>query len=370
MRLIKAFAVWAALLLVASALHFNAALAQTTAGADSKPLSNRHLMVPPRNADGTIRVTPFLEDPLLWARDEQQNFYASMAGALRGVNSDHPISAAITLLFISFAYGVFHAAGPGHGKAVISGWLLATESQLRRGILLAFMSAMLQAFVAIAVVSAVLLLLNGAATAAKSAATLLEAASYLMIAAMGLYLMWTGLGPILSRTKMRPLFIGQTAPATVGTGHHFEIVNPRSPIIVSASHVHGPDCGCDHTHLPDAKAVSGDWSWRKATSLTLAVGLRPCTGAILVLLFANTLGIYWAGVAATFVMGFGTFITVSVIAAIAVYSRRLTTQMMQRDSRWLARLELLFRIGAGSAIFALGAMMSLAMASGSGPAGM
>ena len=370
MRLIKAFAVVITLFLMTAALQFSTVEAQTTATTDSKPLSNRHLMVPPRNADGTIRVTPFLEDPLLWARDEQQNFYASMAGALRGVNSSHAMSAAITLVLISFAYGVLHAAGPGHGKVVISGWLLATESQLRRGILLAFMSAMLQAFVAIAVVSAVLLLLDGAATAAKSAATLLEAASYLMIAAMGLYLMWTGLGPILSRIKMRPLFSGQTAPAIAGTGHHFEIVNPRPPITVSANHVHGPDCGCDHAHLPDAKAVSGDWSWRKAASLTLAVGLRPCTGAILVLLFANTLGIYWAGVASTFVMGLGTFITVSVIAAIAVYSRRLATQMMERDSRWLARLELVLRIGGGSAIFALGAMMSLAMATGNGPTGM
>ncbi len=352
------------------ALQLSSAQAQTTSGADSKPLSNRHLMVPPRNADGTIRVTPFLEDPLLWARDEQQNYYASMSGALRGVNSDHPTSAAITLLLISFAYGVFHAAGPGHGKAVISGWLLATESQLRRGVLLAFMSAMLQAFVAIAVVSAVLLLLNGAATAAKSAATWLEAASYLMIAIMGLYLLWTGLRLVLAKIRTRPWRSSQLAAATVGIDHHFEIVNPRLPSISAANHIHGPDCGCDHAHLPDARAVSGDWSWRKAASITLAVGLRPCTGAILVLLFANTLGIYWAGVLSTFVMGLGTFITVSVIAGIAVYSRQLATQMMQRDSRWLARLEIALRIGGGVAIFTLGALMSLAMASGNGPTGM
>ena len=368
MRLIKSLTVWIALLLLASAFHFSTVQAQTTTAADSKPLSNRHLMVPPRNADGTIRVTPFLEDPVLWARDEQQNFYASMAGALRGVNSEHPTSAAITLLLISFAYGVFHAAGPGHGKAVISGWLLATESQLRRGVLLAFMSAMLQAFVAIAVVSTVLLLLNGAATAAKSAATWLEVASYLMIAAMGLYLLWTGLRPILAKMRTRPWRSNHLGAATAGTGHHFEIINPRPQFALSSDHVHGPDCGCDHAHLPDAKAVSGDWSWHKAASLTLAVGLRPCTGAILVLLFANTLGIYWAGILSTFVMGLGTFITVSVIAGIAVYSRRLATQMMQRDSRWLARLELALRICGGTAIFTMGALMS--MATGGGPTGM
>ena len=370
MRLVRAFAIFASLLMLLGALQLASAQAQTPSGTDTKPLSNRHLMVPPRNADGTIRVTPFLEDPLLWARDEQQNYYASMSGALRGVNSDHPTSAAITLLLISFAYGVFHAAGPGHGKAVISGWLLATESQLRRGVLLAFMSAMLQAFVAIAVVSAVLLLLNGAATAAKSAAIWLEAASYLMIAVMGLYLMWTGLRPILAKMRTRPWRSSQLVAATAGIGHQFQIVNLRLPIVAASNHIHGPDCDCGHAHLPNVKEVSGDWSWRKAASITLAVGLRPCTGAILVLLFANTLGIYWAGVLSTFIMGLGTFITVSVIAGIAVYSRQLAMQMLQRDSRWLSRLELALRIGGGVLIFALGALMSLAMAIGSGPSGM
>ena len=92
---------------------------------------------------------------------------------------------------------------------------------------------------------------------------------------------------------------------------------------VPADHVHGPDCGCGHAHLPAAKDLRGDWSFAKAFSLAFAVGIRPCTGAILVLVFANGLGLYWAGIFSTFAMAVGTFITVSVIAAIAVYSKKL-----------------------------------------------
>ena len=371
MRLVKLITFYLVLMLTCMTLHFASAAAQTPAEAISTPLSNRHLMVPPRNADGTIRVTPFFEDPVIWLRDEQQNFYSSMSGALRGVAGEQPMSAALTLLLISFAYGVFHAAGPGHGKAVISGWVLATESQLRRGILLAFLSAMLQAVVAVSIVSAVLLLFAGAATTARSAANVFEAASYFMIAGVGLYLIWTGLRPIFNKAKNSQILAPQFATASGGTGgHDFVIVNPNPKITSGTAHVHGPDCGCDHVHLPAAAEVSGDWSLRKAASLTLAAGLRPCMGAILVLLFASAHGIYWAGVLATFVMALGTFITVSVIASLAVYSRRLATRLFDRDSNWLNQLNATLRIGGGLAIFFMGAVMCYALASGSGPTGM
>ncbi len=371
MCVLRIMASYVALLLMCVCLHSAEVQAQTAPEATSTKLSNRHLMVPPRNVDGTIRVTPFLEDPVIWLRDEQQNFYSSMAGALRGVGGKQPISAALMLLLLSFAYGVFHAAGPGHGKAVISGWVLATESQLRRGVLLAFFSAMLQAAVAVIIVSAVLLLFSGAATAARSAANGFEAASYFMIAAVGLYLFWTGLRPIF--TKARNLRIHAPHFASAGgraVGQNFVIVNPVAQFAAGSTHEHGPDCGCEHVHLPAATEVSGDWSLRKAASLTLAAGLRPCMGAILVLLFASAQGIYWAGVLATFIMALGTFITVSAIASLAVYSRRLATRLFDRNGNWLSGLNAALRIAGGLAIFSMGAIMCYALASGSGPTGM
>ncbi len=158
-------------------------------------IDKRKLLVPPRNPDGSFMVTPFTEDPVRWARDKQQNFYRQLSGAIRGLKSSSPMAAGWTLVLISFLYGVFHAAGPGHGKAVISGWVLATENDLRRGIVIAAMSALFQALTAIVIVSALLLFVSSASAMARDVAGFLESASYLMIAGLGLYLVWTAFRP-------------------------------------------------------------------------------------------------------------------------------------------------------------------------------
>jgi ABC-type nickel/cobalt efflux system permease component RcnA len=106
--------------------------------------------------------------------------------------------------------------------------------------------------------------------------------------------------------------------------------------------------------VPEAKDLRGDWSWPKALSLSVAVGIRPCTGALLVLVFANTLGVYWAGVASTFAMALGTFITVSAIATLAVFARKLATRFAGQDERWLRKLSFALKLFAGIAILLLG----------------
>ena len=58
-------------------------------------------------------------------------------------------------------------------------------------------------------------------------------------------------------------------------------------------------------------------------SAVIAVGLRPCSGAIIVLVFALAQGLFWIGVASTFAMGLGTAITVALIATLAVAARGL-----------------------------------------------
>jgi ABC-type nickel/cobalt efflux system permease component RcnA len=110
--------------------------------------------------------------------------------------------------------------------------------------------------------------------------------------------------------------------------------------------------------------VKGEWSWTKAFSLAFAVGIRPCTGAFLVLLFGYSLGIYWAGVAATFVMAFGTFLTVSAIAAIAVYSRKLALKLSSGRHEWLGRVAFFLRLGGGIAIACFGGLLFLASLGG------
>jgi ABC-type nickel/cobalt efflux system permease component RcnA len=308
------------------------AIAQTANEATPQvTIDKKKLLVQPRNADGTLKMVSFWEDPVLWVREQQQIFYGSLSGALREIKTGAPLAAGWTLMLLSFGYGVFHAAGPGHGKAVISAWLLATENELRRGVLIAFLSAVIQAITAILIVTILLLIVASVGAAARNVAGFLESASYGLIAAMGLYLIWTAFRPHAHKHDH-------------SHKHH---------------HEHHHDETCADGHLPGVKQLNGVWSLTKAFSLAFAVGIRPCTGAILVLIFANALGLYWAGIASTFAMAVGTFLTVSVIAAIAVYAKKLAVKLASSNARWLDWAAFGFRLGGGAVIASLGTLLFL-----------
>ncbi len=314
------------------------AMAQTSTEPTSEiKIDKKKLLVQPRNADGSPIMVSFWDDPVLWVREQQQAYYGSISGTLRQIKSRSPYAAAWTLMFLSFGYGIFHAAGPGHGKTVISAWLLATENELKRGIVIAFLSSIIQALVAIILVSILFLVVASASSAARDVAGVLESASYAMIGSLGLYLIWTALRPKAHHDHHDHDHHDH--------GHHHH------------NHVHDEHCG--HAHVAEAKQVRGEWSLTKAFSLAFAVGIRPCTGAILVLILANALGIYWAGVASTLVMAIGTFLTVSAIAAIAVYSRKLALRLASADGRALDWLAFALRLGGGIAIAGLGTLLFL-----------
>jgi ABC-type nickel/cobalt efflux system permease component RcnA len=86
------------------------------------------------------------------------------------------------------------------------------------------------------------------------------------------------------------------------------------------------DAHCGHSHGPEPQELAGPGGWQRGLSAIVAVGLRPCSGAILVLVFALAQGIFWSGAAATFVMGLGTAITVAAIATLAVGARALAAR--------------------------------------------
>ena len=160
------------------------AIAQSTeqpVAQDAAPavkIDRKKLLVQPRNKDGSVSQVSFFDDPVLWAREMQQSFYSRMSGTLRQMKGSSAFAATWTLMLLSFGYGVFHAAGPGHGKAVISAWLLATESELKRGILISFMSALVQALTAIVLVSVLFLVVASVGSTARNVAGVLESASY------------------------------------------------------------------------------------------------------------------------------------------------------------------------------------------------
>ncbi|MGI9414189.1 MAG: nickel/cobalt transporter [Hyphomicrobiales bacterium] len=266
-----------------------------------------------------------------YIRVQQQKFYRQLAGAIKAVKAENSLAAAWSLVLLSFLYGVFHAAGPGHGKAVISAYLLADERLLRRGVVLAFISAFLQAVSAIVLVTGTVLIFAAAGRTARSMVTYLESASYALICVIGVYMLWSAL-----------------------RGGHSH----------AHAHAHDGDAdghehhdGCGHAHIPEARQLGENWSLRKAASIAFAVGIRPCSGAVLVLLFANTLGLYVAGVGATFAMSLGTAITVSVIAIATVLSKNLATSFLGPDSVWAGRLYRGLAVVGAVAIFAIGLVL-------------
>jgi nickel/cobalt exporter len=255
-----------------------------------------------------------------WLIAKQAEFYRMLSGTIRAAKTDG--SAVWLLLGISFAYGVFHAAGPGHGKAVISSYLVANEETWKRGITLSFASALLQALVAVAVVGIAAALLGATAGTMNRAVWWIEIVSYALIAAMGARLLW-----VKGRAFLRE-WAAMRAPKSVGAaatahGHHHDGHDHRHHAHDhhhdhAHDHHHDHDDHSGHSHGPTPDQLAGPGGWTRGLAAIVAVGLRPCSGAILVLVFALAQGIFWAGVAATFVMGLGTAITVAVIATLTV----------------------------------------------------
>ena len=267
-----------------------------------------------------------------WLLAKQSEFYREMSSTIRAAKSDG--SAVWTLLAISFAYGIFHAAGPGHGKAVISSYLVANQETARRGIVLSFASALMQSLVAVAIVGICAWLLNATAKTMCNAEKAIEIASYALIAAFGARLVWTkGGGFIGALQAPRP------APALAVTAHHHGHDHAHHDHGHGHHHHghdhhhHDPDPGhvhdehCGHSHGPMPSQLGGPGGWSRGFGAIFAVGLRPCSGAILVLVFALAQGLFWAGIVATFVMGLGTAITVATIAVIAVSAKDLARRL-------------------------------------------
>ncbi len=264
-----------------------------------------------------------------WILAKQSEFYREMSATIRAAKSDG--SAVWTLLAISFAYGIFHAAGPGHGKAVISSYLVANQETARRGIVLSFASALMQSLVAVLIVGVCAWLLNATAKTMCGTERVVEIASYALIAAFGARLVWTKGGGFMRALQARapvPAMAGAAQHHGHGHGHAHDIHHhdhghhhhDHDP-----GHVHDEHCG--HSHGPAPSELAGPGGWRRGFGAILAVGIRPCSGAILVLVFALAQGLFWAGIAATFVMGLGTAITVATIAVIAVSAKDLARRL-------------------------------------------
>ncbi len=275
---------------------------------------------------------------LAWINFEQQNFYRLLTGALKAMRAD-PWKL-WTLIGLSFAYGVFHAAGPGHGKAVISSYMIANEIQLRRGVTISFISALAQGATAILVVGAAYLVLRGSSISLTNATDVLEMASYALVAAFGFWLLYRKLSSLVSSARhVRDHDHDHDHDHDEHNHHHSHDQAHVHHHDHHHHHHHGPGEVCEtcgHVHMPSPEALGAkDFSIREAFSAVLAVGLRPCSGAIIVLTFSLLNGLYLGGVLSVLAMSIGTAITVSALAILAVSAKGAAVRIAGDGSRAL-----------------------------------
>ncbi|QIA22145.1 nickel/cobalt transporter [Mesorhizobium sp. AA22] len=329
--------------------------------------------------DGMAPTTGPFAHILMWINLRQQEFYRALAGAMKAMREDG--NKLWLLIGLSFAYGVFHAAGPGHGKAVISSYMVANEVALKRGIMLSFVSALLQALTAILVMMLAYFVLRGTTISMTDAAWFLEVTSFVFVTLFGAWLLWRKAGPAILR------LFGANPPYSLSAAHagHSHAGHSHTHS-VHALHAHGHDghdhhhgardhhhdhsghdhhhhaagevCEtCGHSHAPDPTLLSGDrFDWRTAWSAVAAVGIRPCSGALIVLSFAMLNGLWFGGVLSVLAMALGTAITVSILATLAVTAKNWAVYFAG-DGRMGNRIHSIVEIGGAAFVFLFGLLL-------------
>jgi len=350
--------------------------------------------------DGMAPTTGPFAHILMWINRWQQEFYRALASAMKAMRQDN--SKIWVLIGLSFAYGIFHAAGPGHGKAVISSYMVANEVALRRGILLSFVSALLQGLTAVVIMLLAYFVLRGTAISMTDAAWFMEIMSFVFVTLFGAWLLWRKLGPSILRLFGRaPAYSLSAAHAGHSHGGHSHAGHSHAghshaghsnaghthaaPVHSRALHAHddhdhahdhhdhshedhaaGEVCDtCGHSHAPDPALLSGDhFDWRTAWTAVAAVGIRPCSGALIVLSFALLNGLWLGGLLSVLAMSLGTAITVSALATLAVTAKNWAVYFAG-DGRMGNRIHSIVEIGGAAFVFLFGLLLLSASLTGS-----
>jgi nickel/cobalt exporter len=278
----------------------------------------------------------------VWIALYQSQFYKALTGALTTLK-ENPFGVWL-LLALSFAYGVFHAVGPGHGKAVITSYLVSSGESVRHGVLVSFAAAMVQAAVAIIIVVGGAIVLRFTAMQISDATDWLEAGSYAAIAVVGAWLLWS---------------------KSFGGGHHHHHHHAAAAEgghdHDDNEHDHGDHDHDEHSHRDDHAARQSPVRPRsgvmRAWSAIVAVGIRPCSGAIIVLVFALSQGLFAVGIASAIVMGLGTGLTVAALAALAVSARSVAVRLAGAESQTGVRLVRGLEIAGAACVMLLGLVL-------------
>ncbi|MBY4891731.1 hypothetical protein KUL25_03005 [Rhodobacteraceae bacterium N5(2021)] len=275
-----------------------------------------------------------------WALDGQREAQGAMASALRRLRAGDGAAVA-SLMAVCFGYGLFHAAGPGHGKLLIGGYGAARQVGALRLSLVALASSVAQGATAVALVGAGVWLIGWSRERMTDMADAVFAPlSFAAIALVGLWLVWRG-----ARGLWR--LQGSVRHGIGGVHDH-------------AHEGGGAACGhCGHSHGPSPEEISRAGGPREVAALIAAVAIRPCTGALFVLILTAQMGVFWAGVMGTFAMALGTA-SVTVVVAIAAVGLRRSALAGWAESAALARVQPVLELAVGALVAVLATQLALA----------
>ncbi|EBD5907921.1 nickel/cobalt transporter [Salmonella enterica] len=176
-------------------------------------------------------------------------------------------------------------------------------SKLKSSIVLTLAAALLQGLVAIGLVVGVLTVLQLPARQLHLSGFWLEKGSYALVGGLGILLCWRAIKRLRALLR-KPVFIAFT---------------PR--------HVHHEKCGCGHQHLPTQEQLHSGDDWRARFMIVLSMGMRPCSGAIMVLLFSKVIGVFSWGMASVLAMAAGTSLTITSLALLVHTFRALAVKL-------------------------------------------
>lgn len=258
-----------------------------------------------------------IAEPSLWSRAinwiylQQRLLHRELAAAVQAWSAGGGTAAAWGLISASFLYGVFHAAGPGHGKVVLTTYLLAQRERVAGGVGIAAMAAFLQGLVALLLVYGLIYLAGWLPRDTTAAVAWSERLSFVLVAGLGGWLVYRAVrhGLAVWRTP-----VPAASPNSAGAPHHHD-------------HDHDDDA-CGHSHGPSVTDLNRATDLRTRLGVVLSIGIRPCTGAILVLILARVMGLPWAGVAAVMAMSAGTAVAVAGLAFLAVNARQVAGNLL------------------------------------------
>ena len=286
-----------------------------------------------------------LIDMARWAAAQQRAFH-SLVQQLLALDGAGPL-AGLALVGACFAYGFIHAAIPGHGKFLIAGAGLATTMTAVRLVILSLLAALAQAVTAIILVYGSFSLLDITAGWAQMATDrVLIPLSYLAVFIIG---------GVLTRRAIRGLK-GVFARAQHRHAHdddhdHHHHHHGHSHDDHHCEHHHHHHEGCNHRHGPTLEEAQRVVGLRDAAALIFSIGLRPCTGAVFVLVAAWRLGLVGVGAAGAFAMALGTGTFISLVAITAVTARGAT--LVSAGNRYAAVVAPILQLITGLAIIVI-----------------